>query len=40
MAALSTGLAADHPDMPEILHSIGDFVPATDLVRGLGYNVE
>ena len=40
IAALSTGLAADHPDMPEILDSIGDFVPATDLVRGLGYNVE
>nr|WP_314492298.1 DNA cytosine methyltransferase [uncultured Pseudomonas sp.] len=39
IAALSTGLAADHPDMPEILDSIGDFVPATDLVRGLGYNV-
>jgi len=40
IAALSTGLAADHPDMPEILDSIGDFVPVVDLVRGLGYNVE
>ncbi|WP_321837877.1 DNA cytosine methyltransferase [Pseudomonas kulmbachensis] len=40
IAALSTGLAADHPDMPEILDSIGDFVPVTYLVRGLGYNVE
>ena len=40
IAALSTGLAADHPDMPEILDSIGNFVPVTDLVRGLGYNVE
>ncbi|VVN43884.1 hypothetical protein PS639_05567 [Pseudomonas fluorescens] len=40
IAALSTGLAADHPDMPEILESIGEFVPVTDLVRGLGYNVE
>ena len=40
IAALSTGLAADHPDMPEILDSIGDFVPVADLVRGLGYNVE
>ena len=40
IAALSTGLAADHPDMPEILDSIGYFVPVTDLVRGLGYNVE
>ncbi|MHC8293565.1 DNA cytosine methyltransferase [Pseudomonas sp. LB3P58] len=40
IAALSTGLAADHPDMPEILESIGEFVPAEALVRGLGYNVE
>ena len=40
IAALSTGLAADHPDMPEIIDSIGNFVPVTDLVRGLGYNVE
>jgi DNA (cytosine-5)-methyltransferase 1 len=40
IAALSTGLAADHPDMPEVLQSIGDFVPIESLVRGLGYNVE
>jgi DNA (cytosine-5)-methyltransferase 1 len=40
IAALSTGLAADHPDMPEILHSIGEFVPVESLVRGLGYKVE
>jgi DNA (cytosine-5)-methyltransferase 1 len=40
IAALSTGLAADHPDMPEILESIGEFVPVEALVRGLGYNVE
>ncbi|WP_458373057.1 DNA cytosine methyltransferase [Pseudomonas laurylsulfatiphila] len=40
IAALSTGLAADHPDMPEILQSIGEYVPAQSLVRGLGYNVE
>jgi DNA (cytosine-5)-methyltransferase 1 len=40
IAALSTGLAADHPDMPEILQSIGEFVSAESLVRGLGYNVE
>jgi DNA (cytosine-5)-methyltransferase 1 len=40
IAALSTGLAADHPDMPEILQSIGEYVPAESLVRGLGYNVE
>jgi DNA (cytosine-5)-methyltransferase 1 len=40
IAALSTGLAADHPDTPEILQSIGEYVPAESLVRGLGYNVE
>ncbi|WP_052193491.1 DNA cytosine methyltransferase [Pseudomonas sp. 11/12A] len=40
IAALSAGLAADHPDMPEILQAIGDFVPKEVLVRGLGYNVE
>jgi DNA (cytosine-5)-methyltransferase 1 len=40
IAALSTGLAADHPDMQEIQDSIGDFVPLASLVRGLGYNVE
>lgn len=40
IAALSTGLPADHPDMPEVLQSIGDFVPVESLVRGLGYNVE
>jgi len=40
IAALSTGLPADHPDMGEILESIGEFVPVASLVRGLGYNVE
>jgi DNA (cytosine-5)-methyltransferase 1 len=40
IAAMSTGLAADHPDMPEIAHAIGDFVPVDALVRGMGYNVE
>jgi len=40
IAALSTGLPADHPDMPEILQSIGEYVPVESLVRGLGYNVE
>ena len=40
IAALSTGLPVDHPDMPEIQQSIGEFVPVEALVRGLGYNVE
>ncbi|MCQ9423428.1 DNA cytosine methyltransferase [Pseudomonas sp. LJDD11] len=40
ISALSTGLLADHPDMPEILASIGGFVPVAALVRGLGYKVE
>lgn len=40
ISAISTGLAADHPDMPEIMQAIGEFVPMEALVRGLGYNVE
>ncbi len=40
IAALSTGMPADHPDMAEIMESIGEFVPMASLVRGLGYNVE
>ena len=40
IAAISTGLPADHPDMPEIIQAIGEFVPMDALVRGLGYNVE
>ncbi|VVM52231.1 hypothetical protein PS663_00849 [Pseudomonas fluorescens] len=40
IAAISTGLTADHPDMPEILAAIGEFVPMEALVRGLGYNAE
>jgi len=40
IAAISTGLPADHPDMPEILAAIGEFVPMEALVRGLGYNAE
>jgi DNA (cytosine-5)-methyltransferase 1 len=40
IAAISTGLPADHPDMPEIMQAIGEFVPAEALERGLGYNVE
>ncbi len=40
IAALSTGLPEDHPDMAEIMESIGEFVPMASLVRGLGYNVE
>ncbi len=40
IAAISEGLPADHPDMPEIMQAIGEFVPMEALVRGLGYNVE
>lgn len=40
IAAISTGLPADHPDMPEIIEAIGEFVPTEALVRGLGYNAE
>lgn len=40
IAAISTGLPSDHPDMPEIIEAIGEFVPVEALVRGLGYNAE
>ncbi len=40
IAAISTGLPADHPDMLEIIEAIGEFVPMEALVRGLGYNAE
>lgn len=40
IAAISTGLPADHPDMAEIMQAIGEFVPMEALVRGLGYNTE
>lgn len=40
IAAISTGLPADHPDMPEIIEAIGEFVPMEALVRGLGYNAD
>lgn len=40
VACLTTGLAADHPDMGEIMDCIGQWVPMNALVRGLGCNVE
>lgn len=40
VACLTTGLAADHPDMAEIMDCIGQWVPMEALVRGLGCNVE
>lgn len=40
VACLTTGLAADHPDMPEILSAIGRWVPREALIRGMGCNVE
>lgn len=40
VACLSTGLADDHPDFPEILDAIGQWVPKAALVKGLGANVE
>ncbi|QIE86959.1 DNA cytosine methyltransferase [Pseudomonas nitroreducens] len=40
IACLTTGLPADHPDMPEIMAAIGLWVPQSALVRGLGCNVE
>lgn len=40
VAALSTGLAADHPAMAEIREFLGPDTPVAALVRGLGYNIE
>lgn len=40
VACLTTGLAEDHPDMPEIMAAIGRWVPQSALVRGLGCNIE
>lgn len=40
VACLTTGLPADHPDMPEIMAAIGLWVPKSALVRGLGCDVE
>ncbi|XXF10168.1 DNA cytosine methyltransferase [Pseudomonas sp. D2-3] len=40
VACLSTGLAADHPDFPEIMEAVGQWVPKEALVHGLGVNFE
>lgn len=40
IAALSTGLAADHPAMAEILESLGSDRYKPALVRGLGYRCD
>lgn len=37
---LGNGIAEDHPDLPEIMAEIGEFVPKAALVRGLRYNFE
>lgn len=38
--ALSTGLAKDHPDVPEIYEALGADFPMHRLYAGLGYKVE
>lgn len=40
VSCLTTGLAADHPDMEEIMACIGQWVPMEALVRGLGCDVQ
>ncbi|EQM70022.1 DNA cytosine methyltransferase [Pseudomonas tohonis] len=40
VAVLTTGLAEDHPDMPEILDAVGQWVPKEAIVRGMGCKVE
>lgn len=39
-AVLTTGLPADHPDMPEIIEAVGPDVPMASLVRGLRYTMD
>lgn len=38
--ALSTGLPKDHPDLPEIVATLGEDFPVERLIAGLGYKVE
>jgi DNA (cytosine-5)-methyltransferase 1 len=40
IAALTTGLAPDHPDVPEIRQVLGDDFPMERIFAGLGYKVE
>jgi len=40
IACLTTGLPANHPDMPEVRKAIGLGIPLSRLTQGLGYNVE
>ncbi|KVP76879.1 DNA methyltransferase [Burkholderia ubonensis] len=40
VAALTTGLPADHPDTPEIYQTLGADFPMERLTAGLGYKVE
>ena len=38
--ALTTGLAPDHPDVPEIIEALGEDFPMERLYAGLGYKAE
>jgi DNA (cytosine-5)-methyltransferase 1 len=38
--ALSTGLPKDHPDLPEIVATLGQDFPIERIIAGLGYKVE
>lgn len=40
IAAMTTGLAADHPAMAEIVEFLGASAPVAALVRGLGYTAD
>jgi DNA (cytosine-5)-methyltransferase 1 len=37
---LTTGIAPDHPDLQEIMETLGDAFPCSLLLRGFGYTVE
>jgi DNA (cytosine-5)-methyltransferase 1 len=38
--ALSTGLPKDHPDLPEIVETLGEDFPVERIIAGLGYKIE
>ncbi len=40
VAALTTGISPDHPDVPEIKEALGKDFPIERLYKGLGYKVE
>jgi DNA (cytosine-5)-methyltransferase 1 len=40
VACLTTGIAPNHPDIPEIVFALGQEFPIAELIKGLGFVVE